>query len=190
MKEWKKLKIISKICFLFIIKKLKECLKSFLNLLYCLSGKKIKVQVCLIYSISMFLLITAIILLKLYHVLDDIDSLIDKKFFLLYINNIIDSQREIKVQFDEINNQDLISEVNGPLLFLRIYTEEMVQNKILDSNTLTLEKDLKNIYGGLGENYILSKDLHELTSIKVVNEGVEEVENNIKNMLPFYYSKL
>ena len=173
-------------CFFKNIKKLKECLKSFLNLLFCLSGKKIKVQVCLINSFFMFL-ISVIILLKLFHVLDDINSLIDRKFFLLYINNIIDSQREIKVQFDEINNHDLISEVNGPLLFLRIYTEEMVQNKILDNNTLTLENDLKNTYEGLGVNYILSKDLNELTSIKVGSEGEEEVENNIKNMLPFYY---
>ena len=183
-------------CFFRNINKLKVCMKSFLNSLYCLSGKKIRVQVCLIYSISMFLLSTIIILLKLYHVLDSINSLADKKFFLLYVNNIIDSQREIKVQFDEINNNDLISEINGPLLFLRIYTEEMVQNKILNSNTLILEKDLKNMYEDLGENYILSKDLYELSSIKVESEGGEggqgdgtgeEGENNIKNMLPFYY---
>ena len=179
-------------CFYRNIDKIKSCFKSLLSILYCLRGKNIRLQVGCVYCILLFILITIIIVLKSSQVLVSLNSLSDKKYFLLYVNNIIDSQREIKVQLDEINNHDLISEVNGDLLFLRIYTEEMVQNKILENNAITLEQDLKNIYKDLGDNYILSKDLDELSNIKVEGSGdgdpdEQDSGNNVKNMLPFYY---
>ena len=85
-----------------------------------------------------------IIFLKLYHVLNSINSLVDKKYFLFYINNIIDSQREIKTQFNELNNHDIVVIGNDPLLFLRIYTETKVSQGILVNKTIILDGNLTN----------------------------------------------
>ena len=171
------------------LKKITECLKSTLNYIYCLTGKNIRLQVGVTYSILLILLTLLIILLNITHIFSSINSLADKKYFLFYVNNIIDTQREIKAHLDEINNHDLSSSINEPLLFLRIYTEEMVENNILKNNTIILEKDLQNMYEELGENYILSKDLNELAEISVeeTNNDIKEDEFNIKNMLPFYF---
>ena len=174
------------------LKKIKDCFSSLLNYLYCLNGKNIRLQVGVTYSIFLIIMILIIISLKLHHILKSINSLADKKYFLFYANNIIDSQREIKVQLDELNNHDLNSAVNEPLLFLRIFTEEMVGQNILKNNSLKIDKNLQNIYEDLGENYILSKDLCELgenckKQDSEVQTGVEDEKYNIKNLLPFYY---
>ena len=178
-------------CFYRNMKKISECLKSFINHLYCFTGKNIRFQVGITYSFFLILMTIIIINLKFAHILNTIISLSEKNYFLFYVNNIIDSQREIKVQLDEINNHDLIAEVNEPLLFFRIYTEEMVENGILNDKTITLDKNLNNIYEDLGENYILSKDLVELTGIDSEAEKGDEENNdkkyNIKNLIPFYY---
>ena len=178
-------------CFYRNMKKISECLKSFMNHLYCFTGKNIRLQVCITYSFLLIFMIIIIIYLKFVYILNSINSLSDKNYFLFYVNNIIDSQREIKVQLDEINNHDLISEVNEPLLFLRIYTEEMVENGILKEGTIKLENNLNNIYENLGENYILSNDLVELSEIrqteKEEDENTDNIDYNIKNLIPFYY---
>ena len=130
-----------------------------------------------------------IIFLKLYHVLNSINSLVDKKYFLFYINNIIDSQREIKTQFNELNNHDIVVIGNDPLLFLRIYTKTKVSQGILVNKTIILDGNLTNMLEDLGENYILSKDFKELSEI--YDSGQENIDsqinNNINNLLPFYY---
>ena len=177
-------------CYFFTknLKKLKENFKSFINNMYCLKGKNTRIQVCVTYIIFLIIMALIIISFKLHHVLNIINSLADKKYFSFYVNNIIDSQREIKVQLDEINNHDIISSTNEPLLFLRIYTEEMVSHHILKNETIMLNDSLKDMYEELGENFILSKDLYELAEI-----NKEEVHNNalmaynINNLVPFYY---
>ena len=178
-------------CYFFIknLKKLKESLKSLLKNLYCLTGKNIRLQVGITYSIFLIIMTLIIIFLKLYHVLNSINSLADKKYFLFYINNIIDSQREIKTQLDELNNHDIVAAGNDPLLFLRIYTEEMVSQGILENKTIILDESLTNIYEDLGQNFILSKDLKELSEIYDSEQEAtgSQIKNNINNLIPFYY---
>ena len=177
-------------CYFFTknLKKLKENFKSFINNMYCLKGKNTRIQVCVTYIIFLIIMALIIISFKLHHVLNIINSLADKKYFSFYVNNIIDSQREIKVQLDEINNHDIISSTNEPLLFLRIYTEEMVAHHILKNETLLLNDSLKDMYEELGENFILSKDLYELAEINKDGENNNEIMTyNINNLIPFYY---
>ena len=178
-------------CYSFIknLNKLKASFKSFLKNFYCLTGKNIRLQVGITYSIFLIIMTLIIIFLKLYHVLDSINSLADKKYFLFYINNIIDSQREIKTQLDELNNHDIVATGNDPLLFLRIYTEEMVSLGILENKSIILEENLTNIYEDLGENFILSKDLKELSEIYDSGQVIidPKINNNINNLLPFYF---
>ena len=177
-------------CYFFTknLKKLKENFKSFINNMYCLKGKNTRIQVCVTYIIFLIIMALIIISFKLHHVLNIINSLADKKYFSFYVNNIIDSQREIKVQLDEINNHDIISATNEPLLFLRIYTEEMVSHHILKNDTLMLNDSLKDMYEELGENFVLSKDLYELAEINKDGENNNEIMTyNINNLIPFYY---
>ena len=176
-------------CYFFTknLKKLKENFKSFINSMYCLKGKNTRIQVCITYIIFLIIMALIIIFFKLHHVLNILNSLADKKYFLFYVNNIIDSQREIKVQLDELNNHDIIAVTNEPLLFLRIYTEEMVSHQILKNDSLKLDKNLTEIYKNLGENFILSKDLNELAEINEEGNSSNLMAYNINNMIPFYY---
>ena len=103
--------------------KMYDCFYSLLNHLYFLSEKNIKIQVRIVYGLLMLFLLSIIIYLKRRNSHIIVDSLTNKNYFLFYVNNIIKSQREIKNQFDEINNHDIIMAANEPLLFMRIYTE-------------------------------------------------------------------
>ena len=171
------------------MKKIKGCLKSILKNLYFILGKNIRVQVCLTYSVFVILMIIIILLINYLFILNNIKLIADKNYFLFYVNNIINSQREIKVQLDEINNHDTVASGSDPLLFLRIYTEEMVSYGILENKTLVLKKNLGDMYADLGENFILSKDLNELAEIYEDSESTDEpkISHNINNLLPFYY---
>ena len=162
-------------------KKLYECIIYLINHLDFLSERNIGVQVGIVYTVLMILLSLGIAYLKVIHMIDIIDTITNKNYFSFYVNNIIDSQREIKVHFDELNNHDIISTSNDPLLFMKVYTEELVSNKILNKDSIILEPEADNIYNDMGENFILSEDLYKLSS------PLENLDFNIKNMMPFYY---
>lgn len=170
-------------------KKIYICFFSFINHLNILSERTISFQVGIVYAFLMIILSLGIAYIKAYHIMDIIDSLTNKNYFTFYVNNIIDSQREIKILLDELNNHDITSVSNDPLLFNRILTEELVENKILNKDTIILQQNIEKTYSDLGSNYELSNDLYKLADI--YNSSSFEVNNNldynIKNMMPFYY---
>ena len=168
-------------------KKAYACIFVLLSHLNILSERKISVQVGIVYTLLMVILTMGIAYIKVVHIMDIINSLTNKNYFSFYVNNIIESQREIKLQLDEINNYDIISTSNDPLLFYRIYTEELVNNKILNKDSLILEQNLEKQYADLGINYELSDDLYKLSDIYNETSAENNLKYNIKNMLPFYY---
>ena len=168
-------------------KKVYTCIFMLLSHLNILRERKIRVQVGIVYTLLMVILTMGIAYIKVIHIMDIINSLTNKNYFSFYVNNIIDSQREIKLQLDEINNHDIISTYNDPLLFYRIYTEELVNNKILNKDSIVLEENLGKQYADLGENYVLSDDLYKLADIYKEPSTENDLKYNIKNMMPFYY---
>lgn len=170
-----------------IRKKMHKCLYSLINFLYFLSEKNIRIQVGIVYSLLMIILILGIAYIKIATICNIIKTLTRKNYFLFYVNNIIDSQREIKMQLDEINNHDVIMASSEPLLFMRIYTEEMVDNNIIYKDSLILEQNLENFYTDLGFNYELSDDLYKLADIYNESSTQTNFVYNLKNMIPFYF---
>ena len=168
-------------------KKTYNCFTSFKRHLDFLSERNINVQVGIVYSLLLIALTLGIVYLKGSHLTDIFDNLTKKYYFSFYVNNIIDSQREIKIQLDELNNQDILSAANDPLLFMRIYTEELVSHQILKNDSLLIEKNLKNMYSDLGENYELSDDLYKLAEIYDSSSTEYKYEYNLKNLMPFYF---
>ena len=169
-------------------KKIYNCFTSFKRHLDFLSERNINVQVGIVYSVLLIGLSLGIIYLKAKHINDILDTLTKKNYHSFYINNIIDSQREIKVQLDELNNHDIISLGNDPLLFMRLYTEELVSHNILINNSLILETDLQKTFSDLGQNYELSDDLYNLAEIyNDSSSSTSNLKHNIKNMMPFYF---
>ena len=170
-------------------KKIYSCIHSFLNHLNFLNERTISFQVGIVYTFLMIILSLGIAYVKAFHFIEIIDSLVHKNYFTFYANNIIDSQREIKIQLDEINNHDIIAALNEPLIFNRILTEELVQNKILNKDTIILGQNQEKTYKDLGANYELSNDLYKLADIynDSSTENNNDLNYNIKNMMPFYY---
>ena len=168
-------------------KKVYMSFRILINHLYFLNGRNIRVQVGIVYSLLMIILTMGISYIKFKYIVDIIDTLTNKNYFSFYVNNIIYSQREIKVHLDELNNHDIMSSSSDALLFNRLYTEELVENKILNRDSLILEENLQNIYSELGDIYELSDDLYKLAEIYGNSFSEYHLEYNIKNMMPFYY---
>ena len=170
--------------------KIKNCFASIKSHLDFLSERNINVQVGIVYSLLLIGLFIGINYFKAVHMLNILDTLTKKNYHSFYINNIIDSQREIKTQLDELNNHDIISLGNDPLLFMRLYTEELVSHNILLNNSLILQTDLQKTFSDLGENYELSDDLYNLAEIyndSSSSTATSNLKHNIKNMMPFYF---
>ena len=169
-------------------KKIYNCFTSFKSHLDFLSERNINVQVGIVYSLLLIGLSLGIMYLKGAHINDILDTLTKKNYHSFYINDIMDSQREIKTQLDELNNHDIISLGNDPLLFMRLYTEELVSHNILINNSLILETDLQKTFSDLGQNYELSEDLFNLAEIyNDSSSSTSNLKHNIKNMMPFYF---
>ena len=171
-------------------KKIYDCFTSIKSHLDFLSERNINVQVGIVYSLLLIGLSLGIIYVKGSHISDILNTLTKKNYHSFYINDIMDSQREIKTQLDELNNHDIISLGNDPLLFMRLYTEELVSHNILKNNSLILETDLQNIFSDLGQNYELSDDLYNLAEIyngSSSSSSTSNLKHNIKNMMPFYF---
>ena len=69
-------------------KKINACFFSFINHLNILRGRTISFQVGIVYTFLMIILSLGIAYIKVYHIMDIIDTLTNKNYFTFYANNI------------------------------------------------------------------------------------------------------
>ena len=100
-------------------------------------------------------------------------------------DDVIRVQNELKYKTDTKNNNNMIATLDEQLLFMEIYTKELLMHNILIKDIFeNLDKeDLEKYEDELGESFKTTISIKNL-----VNEDIETSDNyNIKNLIPFYY---
>ena len=142
-------------------------------------------QILFIYIILFFIFIIIIIHIKDFSIRLTFNYFENKTYYSCVQSEIIRIQNMLKTQIDAKNNNIRISTLDEQLLFMEIYTQELISHNILQKNVFNkLDNDeLETYENELGENFKATSSLKDL-----VNEDVEDDDNkNIKNLIPYYY---
>ena len=134
--------------------------------------RKFSVQVGIVYAIFMLIFIIAIGIAKVIQINGLLETQADKNYYTSVITEMIDIQRNVKVQLDKVNNDFFMNGMFNPLLFLRIYTE--------------LIKKVDFSWKELGDTYDSTYNAEPLNSKAnfTVNFPYTEGESRF---FPFYY---
>ena len=107
---------------------------SCLKYLDIIRERKLNIQVGIVYT---FLIIIFIIIngsIKIYQMNYIFQTQTDKNYYQSIVTEMIDIQREVKIQLDTINNNEYISTLIENLYFMKIYIEELLSNNIFSEN--------------------------------------------------------
>ena len=157
---------------------------SCLKYLDIIRERKLNIQVGIVYT---FLIIIFIIIngsIKIYQMNYIFQTQTDKNYYQSIVTEMIDIQREVKIQLDTINNNEYISTLIENLYFMKIYIEELLSNNIFSENIFNefIFNDNTSIgeyYDNLGDKFKLNPSLKELMS--------NCQSNKLKNLIPFFY---
>ena len=143
-------------------------------------------QIMLIYFISFIILLLFINFTKNYIVKKSFVYFEDNNYYTFVDSDVIRTQKVLKLQVDKKNNNNLLSIQDEHLLFMELYTKELVSHNILIKDGIfnNLNNSEIESYGSeLGINFQTTSTLEELIKDDIDDNHVL----NIKNLLPFYY---
>ena len=165
--------------------------------------RKLSVQVGIVYTVFMIVFIIAIGLAKIVQINSLLETQADKNYYTSIVSDMIDIQREVKIQLDSVNNDDYTSSMFNSLLFFRIYTEELLQHKLIfveggktngmtfmkDSISSTTNPDIDSLFEKVGDGFKFHKKLEDLMKFDFyIGTGLEFENYNIHSLIPFYYT--
>ena len=179
--------------------KLSACENFFVSLMkkiVCLRENKMIYQIYILYIFLFIILIILLVHIKYYLLFDSFDDFMKQNYYPFIENEEVKCQNILKTKSDEKNNRNMISALDEQMLFMEIYSKELIKNDILlkdnilfnnngnnnDNNENNEEETIKSYEYYLGENYKIASDLKTL-----INDDNEK-ENNLKNLIIYYYN--
>jgi len=151
-----------------------------------LRENKMIYQILLIYLLSFIFLLLFIIFAKNYIVEKSFVYFEDNNYYTFVDSDVIRTQKVLKLQADRKNSNNVLSMKEEHLLFMEIYTKELVSHYLLNKDGVFRNLNIKETqeYGSqLGINFETTSTIEEM-----VMEDIEDNHAyNIKNLLPFYY---
>ena len=153
---------------------------SCLKYLVIIRERKLSVQVGIVYTFLILIFIIIIISIKIIQMNFLFETQADKNYYQSIVSEMIDIQRQVKIQIDTINNDEYVSILNENLYFMKLYTEELITinnftSDIFRDNLYHFGKNYDNIEKNL--NFTLNPNLSEMV----------EPNKSISNLIPFYY---
>ena len=136
--------------------------------------RKFSVQVGIVYAIFMLIFIIAIGIAKVIQINGLLQTQADKNYYTSVITEMIDIQRNVKIQLDKVNNDFFMNGVFNPLLFLRIYTELIKPIDFKWSNEI------------ISNEYLKTYNVEPLNKKANFTVKFDSTEGESK-LFPFYY---
>lgn len=161
--------------------------------------RKLSVQVGIVYTVFMIIFIIAIGFAKIVQINSLLETQADKNYYTSIVSDMIDIQREVKIQLDSVNNDDYTSSMFNSLLFFRIYTEELIKHGLIftegkSPNNMTFNKipeGLESLFVnvGKGDAFKMSKTLKQIMKMDYyTDENLNKDSYNIHSLIPFYFT--
>ena len=139
--------------------------------------RKFSVQVGIVYAIFMLIFIIAIGIAKVIQINGLLQTQADKNYYTSVITEMIDIQRNVKIQLDKVNNDYFMNGIFNPLLFLRIYTDIIKQFEF-SWNDQTSTDDV---------HYLETYNVEPINKKANFTVKVDCKEGKESKFFPFYY---
>lgn len=152
---------------------------SCLKYLDIIRERKLNVQVGIVYTFLIIIFIIFIGTIKIYQMNYLFETQADKNYYQSIVTEMIDIQREVKIQLDTINNDQYISTLFENLYFIKMYIDELISYGNFNENMFNNLSFFDNYYDILGDNFKLNPPLNQLMN-KIQS-------SELKNLIPFYY---
>lgn len=136
---------------------------------------------------------TLLLYLKLNQLSELLKAHINKNYYSSIVINKLNEQRQIKATLDNINSIHTQNIYDRQLLFLQIYSKEMISNniagspqKIFNIEQLDQEKS-KTFYSSISPLFTMTKGL---TDLMKVSQQEQSDNNNYSNLLFLFYNNV
>ena len=129
-------------------------------------------QVYVLYISLFIILIGVLCSIKYFIMKTSFDNYIEQNYYPFIENQVIKAQKTLKIKSDEKNNNNLISTLDEEMLFMEIFSKELIRNNIAKKENVEFEND-ENVANQnktsyekyLGECFKISSDLQELITL-------------------------
>lgn len=139
--------------------------------------RKFSVQVGIVYAIFMLIFIIAIGIAKVIQINGLLQTQADKNYYTSVITEMIDIQRNVKIQLDKVNNDYFMNGIFNPLLFLRIYTDLIKQVEFSWNDQTSTGND----------NYLETYNVEPINKTANFTVKLDCKEGKESKFFPFYY---
>ena len=148
-------------------------------------------QIYIIYIFIFIISIVSLSYLKYYTLSSTFDNYKKQNYYPYIESEVIKSQNILKIKADEKNNKNMISSLDEQMLFMEIYTKELINNDILKNDNILLNDDndgneeekILSYEDYLGENFKITDNIKNI----IKDEGYSG-DNNLKNLNIYYYN--
>ena len=140
-------------------------------------------QIYILYIFIFIIFIISLVYMKYELLKRAFDNYLQQNYYAFMENGIIKSQNMIKIKSDEKNNKNMISTLDEEMLFMEIFSKELIKNDLLIKSSDNPEEieEKKSYEEYLGVNFRISDDLKNL-----INNNAKEY--NLKNLIIYYYN--
>ena len=140
---------------------------SLMNKITCLRENKMIYQIYILYSFLFVIIIILLVFIKYYLLIDNFNDFEKRNYYPFIESEAIKCQNALKTKSDEKNNINMISALDEQMLFMEIYSKELIKNDILlkdniifnDNNNENEEETIKSYEYYLGKNYEITSAL-------------------------------
>ena len=141
--------------------------------------KRMIYQVYVLYIFLFIILIGVLCSIKYFIMKTSFDNYIEQNYYPFIENQVIKAQKTLKIKSDEKNNNNFISTLDEEMLFMEIFSKELIRNDIAKKGNAEIKNE-EDYEKYLGESFKISSNLTDL-----INNDEKDI--NLKNLIIFYY---
>ena len=164
---------------------------SIINKITFFRENKMIYQIYILYFFLFIIFIVSLVYMKYTKITRAFDNYLEQNYYPFIEEEVIKSQNNIKMKSDEKNNRNMISTLDEEMLFMEIFSKELINNNILKKGIIEFKeenngddedgKKKKTYEDYLGVNFRISGNLKDL-----IND--DNKEYNLKNLIIYNYN--
>ena len=159
---------------------------SLMKKITCIRENKMIYQIYILYIFLFIIFIIIIVYIKYNLLYDTFNDFVKQNYFPYIEKEMIKCQNALKSKSDEKNNKNMISALDEQMLFMEIYSKELINNDILEKDNIKFKNNDNNNENSKSYDHYLGKN-YEITS-KLNTLIQSNADNNLRNLIIYYYN--
>ena len=114
---------------------------SIINKITFFRENKMIYQIYILYFFLFIIFIVSLVYMKYTMITRSFDNYLEQNYYPFIEEEVIKSQNNIKMKSDEKNNRNMISTLDEEMLFMEIFSKELINNKILTKGIIEFKEE-------------------------------------------------